>query len=299
MYRPSYEPPSPSPQPNQRYPPLNRLNLDMIWRTYLIRNNIMWVKGSAHSSTPVEDDSPVVEEVAAPVKAKKVLKRRQKIVPTLNKESSKPWTIEEEVALCQAWCDVSENDITGNAVTSREFWLKVTEYFEKETGSNRGYDSILSKWKNRVRPRISAFCAIFNNVQWRNDSGSCDLIVYQKACVEYATEYDHDFSLELCWQILKDHSAWKQVEMPSFYSKQNASSKKAKTSKTTSCSGQGGLNLNEEANGYGEEVWEVRSIGRDRAKKKTSSSSHSEASSAAGGGIVDIVAGKWKSLKSV
>ncbi|GJX45318.1 RNA-directed DNA polymerase [Tanacetum coccineum] len=87
--------------------------------------------------------------------------------------------------------------------------------------------------------------------------------------------------------------------MPSFYSKQNASSKKAKTSKTTSCSGQGGLNLNEEANGYGEEVWEVRSIGRDRAKKKTSSSSHSEASSAAGGGIVDIVAGKWKSLKSM
>ncbi|GKC87740.1 hypothetical protein Tco_1148389, partial [Tanacetum coccineum] len=97
----------------------------------------------------------------------------------------------------------------------------------------------------------------------------------------------------------KDHSAWKQVEMPSFYSKQNTSSKKAKTSKTTSCSGQGGLNLNEEANGYGEEVWEVRPIGRDRAKKKTSSSSHSEASSAAGGGLVDIVAGKWKSLKSV
>ncbi|GKG30145.1 hypothetical protein Tco_0420043, partial [Tanacetum coccineum] len=123
-------------------------------------------------------------------------KRRQKTVPTENKELSKPWTIAEEVALCQAWCDVSENSITGNAMKSKGFWLKVIEYFEKETGSNRGYDSILSKWKNRVRPRIGAFCAIFDNVQRRNESGSCDLTVYQKACVEYVVEYDHDFSLE-------------------------------------------------------------------------------------------------------
>nr|GEX40266.1 hypothetical protein [Tanacetum cinerariifolium] len=44
-----------------------------------------------------------------------------------------------------------------------------------------------------------------------NESGSCDLTVYQKACVEYAAEYDHDFTLETCWEILKDHSAWKEV----------------------------------------------------------------------------------------
>nr|GFA80478.1 hypothetical protein [Tanacetum cinerariifolium] len=117
-------------------------------------------------SAPVEDDSPV-EEAATPVKAKKVSKYRQKIVPP-----------KEE-----------------NAMKSRGFWLKVIEYFEKETGSNRGYDSIINKWKNRVCPRIGAFCAIFDNVQRRNKSGSCDLTVYQKACVEYAAEYDHDFSL--------------------------------------------------------------------------------------------------------
>ncbi|GJT99946.1 hypothetical protein Tco_1110285 [Tanacetum coccineum] len=168
----------------------------------------------------------------------------------------------------------------------------VIEYFEKETGSNRGYDSILSKWKNRVRPRICAFCAIFDNVQRRNESGSCDLTVYQKACVEYVVEYDHDFSFEPCCQIFKDHSAWKQVEMPLFYSKGNPCSKKAKTSKTTSGSMQGGLNLNEEADGYGEEVRELRPIGQDRAKKKASSSSCSEASSTVGGGLVDMVADK-------
>ncbi|GJZ74119.1 hypothetical protein Tco_0638265 [Tanacetum coccineum] len=46
-------------------------------------------QGSVHGSAPVEDDSPV-KEVVAPVKAKKVSKRRQKIVTTENKESAKP-----------------------------------------------------------------------------------------------------------------------------------------------------------------------------------------------------------------
>ncbi|GJS03573.1 hypothetical protein Tco_0320081 [Tanacetum coccineum] len=51
----------------------------------------------------------------------------------------------------------------------------------------------------------------------------------------------------------KDHFAWKEVEMPLFYSKQNQSSKEAKTFETTLGSAQGGLNLNEEADGSGEE----------------------------------------------
>nr|GEW84969.1 hypothetical protein [Tanacetum cinerariifolium] len=61
------------------------------------------------------------------------------------------------------------NSITGNAMISRGFWLMVIEYFKKETRSNRGYDSILNKWKNIVRPKIGAFYAIFYNVQWRNE----------------------------------------------------------------------------------------------------------------------------------
>ncbi|GKB04541.1 glutathione S-transferase T3-like protein [Tanacetum coccineum] len=122
---------------------------------------------------------------------------------------------------------------------------------------------------------------------------------YKEQGILVKAEYDQYFSLESCWQILKDHSAWKQVEMPSFYSKQNPGSKKVKTSETTSGLVQGGLNLNEEEDGSGKEVREVRPIGRDRAKKKASSSSRSEASSGAGGGLVDMVADKWKSLKSV
>ncbi|GKF02630.1 glutathione S-transferase T3-like protein, partial [Tanacetum coccineum] len=134
------------------------------------------------------------------------------------------------------------------------------------------YNAITSKWKNRVRLIIGSFCAIIDNVERRNESGSSNLTVYQKALVEYETQYDHPFTLESCWKILKDHAAWKEVEMLNFYSKEKGS-KKSKTFETTSWLAQGGFNLNDEACGSEEEIQEERPIGRDGAKKKASSSS--------------------------
>ncbi|GJT07834.1 putative RNA-directed DNA polymerase [Tanacetum coccineum] len=78
--------------------------------------------------------------------------------------------------------------------------------------------------------------------------------------------------MESCWKILKDHAAWKEVEMLNFYSKEKGS-KKSKTFETTSWLAQGGFNLNDEACGSEEEIQEERPIGRDGAKKKASSSS--------------------------
>nr|GFA29123.1 hypothetical protein [Tanacetum cinerariifolium] len=36
-----------------------------------------------------------------------------------NRESSQPWTTMEETALCKAWCDVSENNVKGDAMETR------------------------------------------------------------------------------------------------------------------------------------------------------------------------------------
>ncbi|GJX86282.1 hypothetical protein Tco_0337056, partial [Tanacetum coccineum] len=128
------------------------------------------------------------------------------------------------------------------------FWDAVRKYFERGTGSARGYDSILSKWKDRVRPRIGQFCAIINNIEQNHESGSSDLNVYQKACAKYKLMYSHDFTLEACWNILKDHQGWLDIDMPSFY--QNTKGrKKSKNSETTSGSASGGFNLNNEAVG--------------------------------------------------
>nr|GEX92559.1 hypothetical protein [Tanacetum cinerariifolium] len=117
MYRPSYEPPSPSSQPNQGYSLLNRINFDMDIKNLFYTQDYYAYQGlgqdyyagqgssgnqefytgqgysigqgASHGSAPIEDDYPI-EEVAEPVKATKVSKRRQKIVTTKNMESAKP-----------------------------------------------------------------------------------------------------------------------------------------------------------------------------------------------------------------
>ncbi|GJT15323.1 hypothetical protein Tco_0874029 [Tanacetum coccineum] len=61
------------------------------------------------------------------------------------KEPPKDWTVAEETALCQAWCDMSENNIAGNNMKTSGFWDAVITYFERETCSTSGYDSIVSK----------------------------------------------------------------------------------------------------------------------------------------------------------
>nr|GEW27594.1 hypothetical protein [Tanacetum cinerariifolium] len=110
---------------NQGYSPLKRINLDMDMKNLFNTQDYYVGQGSGkgpggnqefytgqdysmgQGSAPVEDDSPVEKE-AMPVKATNVSERRQKIVTTENKESTKPWTTAEDVALCQASCDVSE-----------------------------------------------------------------------------------------------------------------------------------------------------------------------------------------------
>ncbi|GKB98773.1 hypothetical protein Tco_0984910 [Tanacetum coccineum] len=238
--------------PNQPYSPINPTNLDMNFEDLMFSQEYNYSQdysmghGSGHGSAPGsahgsaqgsvpfhddEDDSPV-EEVSL-VKPKKPSRR----VAKATSSRMSPWRLRRAKVL-----DSGGRDCV------------VPRYFENETGSTRGYDSIVSKWKNRVRPRIGAFCAIIKNIEANHESGTNDLDVYQKACAEYKMMYKGDFTLEHCYNILKDHPGWKNVEMPNFYQSQGR--QKSKTSETTSGLASSGLNLNEEADEAVEETQE-------------------------------------------
>ncbi|GKE39805.1 hypothetical protein Tco_1463210 [Tanacetum coccineum] len=99
--------------------------------------------GLAHGSAPVnddEEDSSPVEDVS-PVKPKKPSRRTTRAKKDDPKEPPKDWIVVEEIALCQAWYDESENNIAGNSMKSRGFWDAVIMYFEKETSSTKGEKS--------------------------------------------------------------------------------------------------------------------------------------------------------------
>nr|GEV89346.1 hypothetical protein [Tanacetum cinerariifolium] len=146
LYRPTMES-STSSQPNQQYFPINPTNLDMNFEELIFSQDYNYSQdyfmghgsdhGSAHGSThdsahgsvlihDDEDDS-LVEEVS-PVKPKKPSRRAAKAKkdePKEAKEAPKEWTVEEEIALCQGWCDILENNILENSMKAKGFWEAV------------------------------------------------------------------------------------------------------------------------------------------------------------------------------
>nr|GEW54060.1 hypothetical protein [Tanacetum cinerariifolium] len=99
--------------------------------------------------------------------------------------------------------------------------------------------------------KLGAMCRKIVRKETNHESGSRDPNVYQKACAKYELMYRHDFTLEACWNILKDHQGWLKVEMPFFYHNTKGR-KKSKTSETTSGSAPGGFNMNVEADEFEE-----------------------------------------------
>nr|GEW16500.1 protein ALP1-like isoform X1 [Tanacetum cinerariifolium] len=211
-------------------------------------------QSSQRPSQPVVQDSPdesSVEEVV-PVKRKYVRKRQ--LAKQNDKYVNEPWTPDEEAALCKAWINTFENNKDGNGKKTNRFWMKVTTYFHKETGSaKRSLESVNCKWKNQIRPEVSQFYEMYNSVQDRQESGACKSTIYQKAEKEYHAYYNSAFQLVECWNVLKDHKKWKKVEYPMYLKAKYHGSKKSRTSGSASDSAHNGLNLNDEAADLGDE----------------------------------------------
>ncbi|GJT96670.1 hypothetical protein Tco_1092188 [Tanacetum coccineum] len=97
------------------------------------------------------------------------------------------------------------------------FWSVVFANFQKEVGKTiRGYDTVVVKWKNSIRPKVVVFSVVYDSVQRMNENGYSDLVLFQNALAEFQTGYAHPFTMEACWRILKNHEAWTEVEMPTY-----------------------------------------------------------------------------------
>ena len=91
----------------------------------------------------------------------------------------------------------------------------------------------------------------------------------------------HPFTLDHCWEVLREHPTWKKAEMPTFFD-QDASRKKPKTSET-------GSDVPEDV-----EPRNKRPIGHDAAKKSKKKATETNMAS-----FLDGVADKWKSIKTM
>nr|GEU52189.1 hypothetical protein [Tanacetum cinerariifolium] len=136
------------------------MNLDMDFEQMFSQEYYMTQDYSiGHGSASVDDDDSLVEKVS-PIKPKKPSRRALKAKKNDPKEPPKDWTLEEEIALCEAWCDVSENSDRGNNMKTKGFWEAVINYFVKETGSTRG-QQILKHQKGKMRKEGGATTVLY------------------------------------------------------------------------------------------------------------------------------------------
>ncbi|GKA26226.1 hypothetical protein Tco_0712335 [Tanacetum coccineum] len=101
-----------------------------------------------------------------------------------------PWTTTEEITLCTAWCNAMDTYVTRDIHSRKGFWEEVFANFEKDMGGTiRGYDVIVSKWKNSICPKVVVFSVVYDGVQRMDKNGSSDLVLFQNALAEYQTRY--------------------------------------------------------------------------------------------------------------
>nr|XP_043618427.1 uncharacterized protein LOC122590158 [Erigeron canadensis] len=154
------------------------------------------------SATPTEenDDEEVVECDARG--KKKFAGRKPREV----------WTEEQEVALAQAWIQISECKKFGNEQKAEGFWKRVLQHYASTLCStNRTFHSLTTKWKV-MNAEMGNFNGLWIQAFRAKGSGCNDLDITTTALSDYYTKMDKHFTHIPAWKAVKDHDKWKHQE---------------------------------------------------------------------------------------
>ncbi|GJY32133.1 hypothetical protein Tco_0415628 [Tanacetum coccineum] len=112
------------------------------------------------------DDSPVEE--MSPVKKPSKRASRAKKNDAKDKEPVKDWTKAEEIALCQAWCDVSANSEKGNSSSGFNLNDEADEYEEAQEHRPLGHDATKAKKKSSASSREGSSLFVIEQLMARS-----------------------------------------------------------------------------------------------------------------------------------
>ncbi|CAH9075038.1 unnamed protein product [Cuscuta epithymum] len=123
----------------------------------------------------------------------------------------KDWSIEEEVALTEAWLYISVDADVGNNQKNAAMWNRVLEVWKGKMGPDhnisRNNNSLQCHW-HQIRGAVSKFVAKYEQLERRPQSGSNkdDLVI--KALRLYEDFYGTPFKFLHCWEILIKNAKW-------------------------------------------------------------------------------------------
>ncbi|KAG8389124.1 hypothetical protein BUALT_Bualt02G0196600 [Buddleja alternifolia] len=118
---------------------------------------------------------------------------------------------DEDIIICQAYMEVSQDPIVGKSQSSDKFWARIATIFNNAKNSSyeiRSRKSIQSRFKDHIAPAIKRLVHSIKHVELQNPSGASELTILERAKVFYANsdnkKFKNGFKFDHVWHILKD-----------------------------------------------------------------------------------------------
>lgn len=87
---------------------------------------------------------------------------------------------DEDIIICQAYMEVSQDPIVGKSQSSDKFWARIATIFNNAKNSSyeiRSRKSIQSRFKDHIAPAIKRLVHSIKHVELQNPSGASELTI--------------------------------------------------------------------------------------------------------------------------
>ncbi|KAG6662170.1 hypothetical protein CIPAW_03G225000 [Carya illinoinensis] len=161
--------------------------------------------GEGGINNPIVDADFVDVQATQPQREKKAAKHKS--------QRGVSFTIEEDTLLISAWLNVSTNSIRGTDQTSTQLWSRIYDYYstyKKPNSQERSIPPLTNRWNaskrcNRARQGIIIY-----------------FVIIDKAKILYPETQKTNFTLDYCWNLLKNQPKW-QTHMETVRRRDNVS----------------------------------------------------------------------------
>ncbi|XP_076882478.1 glutathione S-transferase T3-like [Bidens hawaiensis] len=127
--------------------------------------------------------------------------------------SIQKWSLQEELALAQAWVDVSEHPIVGNEQTIDDLWDQVEVKFFEAMGKGPDYlrrDQITGKWTH-INKKVNKYIGVYEECARNIKGGTNDVDLHKKVATRYQDDgHTGNIPVEL-WEVLTASPKWQQL----------------------------------------------------------------------------------------
>ncbi|KAG6629961.1 glutathione S-transferase T3-like [Carya illinoinensis] len=172
--------------------------------------------GEGGINNPIVDADFVDVQATQPQREKKAAKHKS--------QRGVSFTIEEDTLLISAWLNVSIDSIRGTDQTSTQLWSRIYDYYstyKKPNSQERSIPSLTNRWST-IQKSVNKFCGSMAQVEGMHPSGATELDKIDKAKILYRETQKTNFTLDHCWNLLKNQPKW-QTHMETVRRRDNVS----------------------------------------------------------------------------